>query len=948
MILRRDLTFTLTDHTDVISDVIEGADIPCADLMYSLNKNRRWLLPDLIKEIQTDSDFGTVDFELVERHKLMKNNNCFEIFTSYIISNDDDLIRSARSITPTHIYLDADNVLKTQSIYSRKYNRLRFLNFYTSTYPEESEIEIETNVPEDDREPDTTMKKNDCSEEQKDVKDEDEIPKVRYEVLYPCVYTNVITQKPKQIGNKIGKTFKCRNYIRKPWTVRKYQFRSRLAKEKRMDMEDEIEEGLEDYIFARDTVQKYTKLERPNKDGRTLLHERETVISKTTEQVKTKESSKRRLKNVDLATENVDHKDNNSKKEEESPVVLLTPEDETNVSRYEARSLDGDGGAETVIFPRNISVLPVCVLLRQEEINVDTLNHEYGEDVLECKSSPRRFIINISKYVQDLDLEGIGSAYKLLRIMNKTMLSWLIFVHDPANKCNSVTEKAFRVSLNANFNENITRVKIEGLVEGTTVSISTVIENTINYLKHLPRESMVFEMKPNINKYRPIVKSRSILEEMKRWSCWTYIPDDFYVLKHLLESEFSSSATSKEKQQTIQDSQEQTKAPTCSICYRYTNMKIALHFCFHSFCNACWEAYIHEKFEIGSTLIHCPEKDCFTPVDIGTIMSFLSVKEILTFARRCHNMTVEKNKLAKWCTNETCERVIIVNTIRSKSLRCCCGELICFACSGIPHWPLPCRKYLDYVQMLLETRDKNISPHEFVIKFDVKYCRICFKAVKRYDRCMTTDCPCGSVLCFRCSTLWHSKNISSDKLRENTTASLKSNESYTGLASEKKTFSANKRTTWYKLAMKHRLNQHPYRLAKLQASSKLLANRISHYILREERKGNYVNLDFAVDDTSYLRESERAAHYMTCIVEMYTETSSIIENTSFSLNDESYGDQEAKELLHRRAMILSTCAKTILDIIKDGAFLNPKVVIERLNGTSREIRRVIGYIVKDL
>ncbi|XP_060562857.1 uncharacterized protein LOC132722378 [Ruditapes philippinarum] len=943
-IIQREATLTFNDHTEGSTDVIELADISCTDLFFSLNKKKRWLLPELLKDEHADVEFGPINFELVERHKLLKNSNCRRIFKSYITSDEDETIRTPTHIIPNNYYVDADNILKTQSIYSRHFNRLVFLHLFQSSYPDEDDIGTEIYKTVSKKDEDSTIKQEDdsCT---KDVKDE--YPRVRYEVFYPCELTNVLTKKPKQIGNDTKKIFKCRNYNRRPWTLQGYQFKRSRAKDKRDDIYDEIREGLEDYSLERDNYKKYNVVEENKNVNSRLLKEIKNNAAKAPLQTETKLLSANEPISVNLAKDNTNCKRYfNNDNERALPNNLLLPEEKRSISKSETQ-LDYDDEEESTFFPRKIVLLPVCVLLRQEEIDVSELHRQYGDDVLECNSSPRRFVINISKYIQDLDLEGIGSAYKLLRIMNKILLSWLIFAHDPMNKLNSVTEKAFNVSLNANFTEHITRVRIEGLVEGTTVSIATVIEKTINYLKNLPRESMIFEKKPNVTKYRPIVKSDSLLAEMKRWSCWTYIPDNFYVLKHVMESSMS---ISEEKESVIHEKGDQSKKRICSICYKNKNAMIALLSCFHVFCNACWEAYIHEKIELGSYLIYCPQEDCSKQVDIGTIMSFLSVKEILAFARRYHNNTVEKNKLAKWCTNETCGRVIIVNASRSKLVRCHCGELLCFVCLGTPHWPLPCRKYLDYVQILLETRDKNISPNEFVIKFDVKYCLVCFKVVKHYDRCMTIDCPCGSVLCFRCSYLWHARKMPFHQFRENTTASTKSRDSYIAALSttQNNTFSLNKRTKWYKLAMKHRLNQHPYRLAKIQASSKLLANRINHFILREERKGTYVNIDFAGDDASFIRESERATNYMTHIVNMYKETSSIIENTVFSLNEETGEDHEANALLHRRAMIMSTCAKTIFDLIKDGAFLNAKVVIERLNSTRKEIRRVMECIVKDL
>lgn len=552
---------------------------------------------------------------------------------------------------------------------------------------------------------------------------------------------------------------------------------------------------------------------------------------------------------------------------------------------------------------------------------------------------PRRFVISISKYINDLDLDGIGSAYKLLPILNKKTFAWLIFVHDPGNKLNSLSEEVYNVSLNAHFKENMNDVGIEGLEEYSVVSIIEIIDETLKCLKILPRESLIFERKSSTNVKD--VNMFSLLKQMKNWTTCTYIPDNSFVIQSLTNLKpfltLSSERSGRSKRKEIH---------TCSICHRASNTTLALLSCYHYFCNICWKCHIKTNVSLGCDKIRCPEYNCNETVDSGLIISFLNVKDILVFARLRHNFEVERNKLAKWCSNESCGRVLLVNKLEVNSTSCTCGEKMCFLCAGKPHWPLPCDKYFEYVKLLIETRDKCITPHDFVLKFDSKYCRLCFKILVRYDRCYEESCSCEGDLCQRCSFLWHVVIPNHNLLQSTPPNSALTVTSVKEPLGHRNMFSDGRRTKWYKLAMKHRLQQHLFRMAKIQASSKLLATRLRHFILREEKKGHFVYLDFIANEDALLRENDKVTRYMSQIVNMYKEISSVIESCAFLLDNDNDMDGKS-ESLHRRAMILSACLKIIFDLIKDGGFLNPKVVIEKLKDICNEIKRVMESIVKE-
>lgn len=861
--------------------------------------------------------------ELVERVKLIKNSNCRRICAKRGKKIPDKII-----ISKNYGFTDADNVLKTPALFSRHTVRLYFLRYFQSFDYCNSETEFYCTTFE------TGLDKKKVDPEDTEENLETDTLPVRLEVLYPCGQTNVLSQKPKILGNDTKKNFKCRNHNRRPWTLVGYEFRRSFQKENIKNINRDIKEGLEDFYFENNT--EYADFNHKKEYSRKERSTEHTVAETNRKANQHLRDKKPRVK----VFENKTNLDKNKKEGE--------TEDRKNVVTHNVLQ---DEYLETVttegivknfsydLFPKYNNSSPVCILLKKEETDPNALQKHYEEDYLECHCMPRRFVLSISKYINDLDLDGIGSAYKLLPILNKKTFSWLIFVHDPVNKLNSLSKEVYNVSLNANFKENMNDVRIEGLEENSDVSITEIIGETLKYLKTLPRESLIFERKSSTNV--EVVNTFSLLKQMKNWTTCTYIPDNSFVIQSLTNLQPFLTLTNEKSGRSMPK-----EIQVCSICYRASNTTLALLSCYHFFCNVCWKCHIKTNVSLGCDKIRCPEYNCNETVNFGFIISFLNVRDILTFARMRHNLEIERNKLAKWCSNELCGRVLLVNKLEVNSASCTCGEKLCFLCAGKPHWPLPCVKYLEFVKRLIETRDKSITPHDFVLKFDSKYCRICFKILVRYDNCYDKSCSYEGDLCQRCSFLWHVVIPNNYLPQSTSTDSALTVTSVNEPLGHRNIFSDGRRTKWYKLAMKHRLQQHPFRLAKLQASSKLLANRLSHYILREEKKGHFVYLDFMTNGDTILRENDKVTHYMSQIVSMYKEVSNVIESCTFLLENDN--DINGKsESLHRRAMILSACLKTIFDLIKDGAFLNPKVVLKSLKDTCSEIRRVMESIVKE-
>lgn len=890
-------------------DYHDGANLPCKDLLFSLNKQNRWLLPDLIKaKIDTDEyllregfdTFRNKTFEgrieLVERHKICKNNNCIAICLSAVGDDDGKLKVRGYVKDKERGYCDADNVTRSYPTFSRRTKRHLFLGEAPVTFEGSKEQQLT-----------------------KESQSADDVTRVRLEVFYPSELTSVLSLKAKAFGHETRRHFECNNYIRKPWIQIGYSFRKGRARRENETIRCHTTNDRKRRIKGHSDCESVESSPR-----KVLLYD---YILKAFQQ-----------KNINLSQVEQKIEVKHSLQESVTEPFELEEDEPTNqilippiwplhdVPYKEVPDHESD-----VEAPEHSSL---TILLPTEEVTPETLTETFTHEYLECNSSPRRFVLNISKLVSDLD--GIGSALKLVR-SQKVTFCWLVFVHVLKHPQNTSSQQTYKVLLKVNTMEGPSEVKPDNIEENSLVHINSIIAKTLQYLRENIIDNLYYEQSQR--KVRQVVpqKHRSLLEEVKQWASVSYVTDRVSYVKEQLVNAQKNMV--KPAASTFESSG--TRPVLCHICYRYATEYLSVPPCFHSFCISCWKMYVDESIRTAIWPLTCPQYLCDSMLDLGTVISFGNIKDLLSLLTRSHYKSIDSNPFTVWCTNEDCGRIIVVNEVDSVIAQCSCGESRCTSCLGNAHWPISCQCNLSYLTKLINTYDKDMVPHEFTLKYDCKYCKACFKILKRYDKCCIEFCPCESTLCHRCSILFHAYK---NPLYQETVIQGISEYRNDSALEINETERDGVRSDWYKLAIKHRLQRHPFRIAKLHASAKLMATRLAHYMLKEERKCHFIYLDY---DTSehYFTESDKVGKYLEHTIEMYRSVSSYVECIAVYM-ESLHVKSDQTDMLHRQAMTLSTCARTIFDLCKDGALMNSKSLLAKISKTRGEIRRLMEEIVE--
>ncbi|KAL4217931.1 hypothetical protein ACF0H5_022670 [Mactra antiquata] len=518
-IIRRDAVLENTTDTN-LSEVCEGIDIPVEHVPFSLNKQQRWLLPEVIKtlifesyeyiDIKEHIRISNPGLELIERHKIISNNNAIGLYCSKT-EKTGNKSKIPKVTFKSRGYIDADNILGTCPLYSRNTRRTLLLNCFSSL------------VDEDDihqqNERGTISKEGDVTEINKK---SDVVPPVRYEVILPSDLSTCCSQKPMKTGQDTRKKLNYSGHRRPPRLIGSKRFSH--SKQKRIGWrQDEIDEELQYYNETKENLHgRFERSEATSIQNVDIKHEStiETSVQKSNETpgiVKNKRNKprKRRKQNKENSNTKVN-------------VIEVNETRAVNVDEIKTCPNNHPMGETVVRF--SMKYEPVVFLMLKDDLTKSKLQEIYGEDYLECMCYPRKFVINISRYINNLD--GVGSAFKLIQIHDRQTMAWLVFIHLPSHESNSSILDAYDVHLNANFDNRVNHFKLDGMKNEDYMNISEIIGQTLAKIKSMPTDSIVFESQSKITSF---INRKRLQEEMFNCTSHSYFPDSEFLIKHLSE-----------------------------------------------------------------------------------------------------------------------------------------------------------------------------------------------------------------------------------------------------------------------------------------------------------------------------------------------------------------------------------------------------------------------------
>ena len=868
---------------------------------FSLNKRGRWTLPNQLRSEILNGAFKHERYgvQLVEGHKLIKRDCCISFVSSFGKVRQSS-IKKRKSKQKRRGYFQYLSIVNQKPANTSSRRR------HQNRHRHRQRIRLTQDNAEPEGEPVQEYKP----------------PEIRYEVLYPSSITSSITHNPKYIDPNHGCTGQSS--------------RKRKQRKARSKLVNVIQEELDmlDYDFNDSEEEESVSYPEPA--------ERETSV--TLEEI---------LRHANKAQSLVasSGKQRQSSTGSDTDIVCKDTRTIIYINKDESESVAEVKPKTQTDKHTTVTLNPVSVILSKEDADEWVLKQKFGERVLECDCFPRKFVIDISEDVSELD------NFKYIDYSRAdTVFACLVFVYDSDNEINNMREEVYKVILNMPFSAGVSSIRIETLFDFMMTNVDEIVKKAIFFVETLPTDVVAKEKRQHA-----VSKSSmcSNLENCAKWESGSYILNTKHLLERCFHSQQAQEAHELEfelvsKMDAFSTEPLDISVPTdkfCSICFESVGGAVsatALMSCGHWFCDVCWTEHLVTGIREGRTNLVCPEYDCDKGLDTGTLMTLVDGNHVIQYLRRCHDTEVEQRSVAKWCPDPACGGVIEVPSTQVKAVTCTCGRKMCFDCLGEVHWPAPCKAASAYRQKLVDNGHEKLLPFEDIqtIEIDGKNCPFCNRFIEKNGGCPYMHCVCQKAFCWACEKEWNStqhgpncfKNGYKNKY-QTTTETIDASEYLNSV------FKGSSHEKWYKIALEHRTKQHRVKIQKLWKPMRELRSKLQHYVGRQERRKESITFDFSIPGKHYTSEAAKTGDFLNCLMELYSELNRIAEHVAvYMQTKQSSGKVQfpVKHITNRMAAL----SVFIYDLLLNGANIDQKHVFNRLKDIRFHARKCITGLVK--
>ena len=276
----------------------------------------------------------------------------------------------------------------------------------------------------------------------------------------------------------------------------------------------------------------------------------------------------------------------------------------------------------------------INLMLKNSSIFSKTLANTYGNLYSEAFNCwPRNFSINISKEVE----KSILSQNFLQKDLD--LIVWLIFQEDPQHTENDADFTRFNVSFCSNL--ECDSIGLENINEFLLWDLKDVHEKAIQFISKLPLD--VFKLKEKTKIYGNIVKPSNVCDSIPitGGKKITHSIDDLKleILKSYKKYDRTNSieVTKTEewvdvvKQEKVEQDLSQifkNKSYECKLCFDEKfdlNDCVLMKNCAHCICYSCMKDYVDSKLDnpfISSGELQCPA--CDEPLEFALMINFAS------------------------------------------------------------------------------------------------------------------------------------------------------------------------------------------------------------------------------------------------------------------------------------------------------------------------------------
>ncbi|CAF2916168.1 unnamed protein product [Rotaria sp. Silwood2] len=393
------------------------------------------------------------------------------------------------------------------------------------------------------------------------------------------------------------------------------------------------------------------------------------------------------------------------------------------------------------------------ILVTKNDLNIDYLTKKFGKNFIHAQCYPTKYLICLTDRLKSYKWLNKFQYFPIYSILNSYLI---IIVNDDISN----DENFLRVQVGLNMDLYADTIEIENLFESTEsiYKINDLIEKTIEFITILPFDTFK-PIDSEINRKKFIENNEdSELSESE------FINKQIRQVQLLDRNQIQTQTTIENEQQLNNidisiDEYELIKPDICTSCYRDMNETIpmtALKSCAHWLCNDCWKQYLENSIKRVNVVV-CPEWNCCSMVDVGTMLSLVNVRCMNIYERNIEKCLVNLSRSYVKCPLQSCSNIVQVIGARIDYIRCRCGHRFCINCKQEPHFPATCSAYRLYMDEVFRNGDL-ISDYNAITQIKGRNCVSCNNFIEKNGGCNHMTCSCGAEFCWSCTGYWKDHN----------------------------------------------------------------------------------------------------------------------------------------------------------------------------------------------
>ncbi|CAM4897906.1 unnamed protein product [Rotaria socialis] len=380
------------------------------------------------------------------------------------------------------------------------------------------------------------------------------------------------------------------------------------------------------------------------------------------------------------------------------------------------------------------------IFLHQTDLCIEHLSKTCGKNFLRAQCYPTKYLICLTdrlKYFQWSNKFDLFSIYSTLNCY------LVIILNDELNNENNSCQA--QVALNMDLYADTIQIETLSQSSEKIYKIDELIDKTIEFVTNLPFDTFKpIDLEINQKKYyrNEIDSELSESEFVNKQIQHIHILD-----KNDLQAKLNNEEVNNENNLVRPD--------ICVTCCCDMNESIpmtALKSCGHWLCNQCWKQYIETTVK-SIKIIRCPEWNCYSHLDVGTILSLVNIRCMNIYERNIEKCLVNLSRSYVKCPSKSCPLIVQVIDSGMDHVRCRCGHQFCIDCKQEPHFPARCSSYREYIDEVYRNGDLT-TEYNAKILVRGRNCVSCNYFIEKNGGCNHMTCRCGAQFCWVCTGYW--------------------------------------------------------------------------------------------------------------------------------------------------------------------------------------------------